>query len=312
MHVQSIRTIVLLTAAAVQFAAADTTPRDAIAELALRLNSRFVDEVVGPVDFDYAYVDKGTHAYPIEEVAAVHMRADVQLLPDGKTRRLRQIARDDTSDSVLWTLSPDRVDKKILKAKKNKRRGRDSAAQGDSAAAVRRDDPRPPQAERYAFTWPFAADSSRSGGQGPRWRFHGDRRGDAASFDLSGVDVEALMRRAERGQGPKARLGVAVSRPSKRGLKAVTRIDTEHSMAERRLMRLDLRELYATIPPGVYLAMEIEEIALKGRRARAKVRWGYSDRPQQHKSATLSLEQAAAGWRVVRAWDFIEGLAQGR
>ncbi|MEW6752372.1 MAG: hypothetical protein AB1505_15515 [Candidatus Latescibacterota bacterium] len=198
---------------------ADTaTPRNAVRELEMQVNSRFVTELLGPVDYDFVYYRQGTGAWALADVEALQR----------------------------WEASPDTVAATAAALDS----AEDVATRGGAAGA---DTSRPastgggPTGLARPEAYAFAPDTTR-----PELHTYlgplasgSDRRGDARRFDLSGLDVPALLRRplpAHLAALEGLTLGVRVCPPQTSAAPQVTAIATEHSLAERRLMRRDLRD----------------------------------------------------------------------
>ena len=88
------------------------------------------------------------------------------------------------------------------------------------------------------------------------------------------------------------------------------------SGAERRVMRLDLRDFYARLPTDVELKLQVEELREDGRQTVAQVRWWFLDGENktetEAQTARLALTQTADGWRIEQSWRFIEKVMASR
>ena len=173
---------------------------------------------------------------------------------------------------------------------------------------------------RETYLPPFVPQDRPAMGPSPvRLRFHSDRRGDPSSFDLSRVDLAALQ---QRPLPPNLRdiegVEVGVIRPSARPAEAsgVTRIEQEHGLDERRVMRLDLRDFYARLSAEVELKLQVEAWRENGRQTVAQVRWWFLDwrdgTETEAQTDRLVLTETADGWRIEQSWKFIEKVIASR
>lgn len=291
-----------------------------VAELERRLNSRLVDEIVGEVDYDFTYFHKGTHAYAIENVRRFQGEDKVRWDAASQTLVIRQETASDTAESAVLRLGPAGDAKQVLRTARQTRSTEAEAgvaALSDSAAAVA--DLMSSAAlrvPRSAHTRSFGGDSTRTyGGRAARLRHYGDGRGDISSFDLGGLNAAALQRRSRSANMRHIdglKLGVTLARPARSGMTRLTRIEQEHRLSRRRLMRLELRELYAAVPADALLDIKVRELKENGRQARVAVEWSYGDAPDLKRRATLKLRRAGDVWQVERAWDFIAALGAAR
>ncbi|MEW6751951.1 MAG: hypothetical protein AB1505_13385, partial [Candidatus Latescibacterota bacterium] len=111
-------------------------------------------------------------------------------------------------------------------------------------------------------------------------------------------------------------LGVRVCPPQTSAAPRVTQIATEHSLAERRLMRLDLRDFHARLSSNVELKLAVEDLREEGDTAVARVRWGFVDweagGATEARTQELRLTRVAGGWRIQQAWDFLSQVVASR
>ena len=345
------------------------TPQQAVTELGMQLNSRFVDALIGPVDYDFTYVQQGDGAYPLAALLDFQTaerqapRADTtgwrryEGIDSTKVAPTATAGSADTStrartavDSSNRPTSPTRavVDSADLQtgrpdASGTVRVGIDSSdfrprptggtelASDPAGEGIANPDPNPDlstaaraaeafRKARETYLPPFVPQDRPTVGASPvRLRFPGDRRGDPSSFDLSRVDRAVLQ---QRPLPPDLRdiegVEVGVIRPTGRPSKApgVTRIEQEHGLAERRVMRLDLRDFYARLSTEVELKLQVEEVQENGRQTVARVRWWFLDWKSQTETEArtdhLALTQTVDGWRIEQSWKFIEKVMASR
>ena len=276
----------LLLALPVQ--AKNDTPERTLQELEARLNSHFVDDLLGPVDYDFAYVHGGTQIYPLAALQAFQaqpVRAD-------SAGPSRQAHLDSTGRARQWS---------------DGMRPAQAADQPDTASTS--------LSLTGGLPLPFIPDDRPAlGDRPPRLRYRGDKAGDPTSFDLRGVNVAALQNRSKPTRLrdiEDVQVGIQIAPPAKERMPPITFIEDEHALAQRRLMRRDLRDYYADLPTGVYLNIEVDEIHNLRERATAKVRWHFTDQNSSEKT-TLHLRQTEEGWRIENAWNFLRKLTASR
>ncbi len=270
--------------------AKNDTPEGTLQELEARLNSHSVDDLLGPVDYEWVYVRGGTQIYPLAALQAFQ----VQPVRADSAGPSRQAHLDSTGHARQWSdgmrLAPSA--------------GRPDTASASASLSL-----------AGGLPLPFVPDDRPAlGTRPPRLRYRGDQAGDPTSFDLRGVNVAAVQNRSKPArlrdiEG--VQVGIQIAPPAQEYRPPITFIEDENALAQRRLMRRDLRDYYADLPTGVYLNIEVDEIRDHGDRATAKVHWHFTDQNSSEK-ATLHLRQTEEAWRIENAWNFIRALTASR
>jgi len=301
-------------------------PEEALRQFEHQLNSRCYDVLIGAVDYELVYTKQSTSAYPLTAVqeAQAHCKAKEndpnRFVPERDVKALHapvlskpSFATKANRDSTQTGREADANLELLL-----------TAVAGDTGKVAPSPDLPAAPLEAVAsvkarmYQPSFIPDSSRMvGPHPPKVRFYGDRAGDPLSFDLSGMDIERLLSRpfsrSFQGLGEVV-LGIRMVPPSTRNEgPEVTRMEEEHSLAERRGMRLALREYYGQTSAGVFLEMEVKELKVEGDRAIALVQWGFTDQKEMEKGEEqLVLVKTATGWKISRSWDFLEKVIASR
>lgn len=304
-------------------------PQDVVRDFANRFNNRWVDELVGPVDFEFVYFGQSNEAYPLAEVKAFQQAKRVEELPDGRTIFRPAAGAPDSVNAQPVVFDANGVQETTPLAgdsrQTNPATSRSGMAApdtlvppgGEIAPAVGRGTGAPQRGlSASVYTRPFVPDPRKAvGPRPPKVRYWGDRRGDPNSYDLSEVDVPALLSRPMPAYAARMggmQLGVALPQPTEQELPAVTQIEKEYSLAQRRVMRLDLQEIYSRIPSGAFLEIEVTGVESKGPEATAQVTWAFTDQSENKTTSSLVLRETAEGWRVERAWEFIQQVISSR
>ena len=324
--------VCILTIALHAAAWADTSsPERAIHQLEDQLNGRQLDALMGPIDYELVYVGSSPHAYPLESLHNAQQRKRQLDAQSGREELTGRFSRDwqpvlvkeininetgpvDVQGRPLDNIAApsdssvvpdrDRTKKEIKKGD----RGRDRAA-----GKLSTDRGRVRAKSRTKHISVVAHPDKAVGPNPPKVRFYKDRAGDPHSFDLVDMNVNALVNRKlpKRYRDRGMKLGVMLAPPSKYEGPKVSRIEQEHSLAKRRVMRLRLREIWQDIPVGVYLSIQIDELETNEDQAMAQVTWSFTDQ-EESQTSSLDLQQAETGWQVERGWDFIQELAAAR
>lgn len=296
MTIKGIFTLCLMLGTAPSLWAGSASPGETLQELEMQLNSRSVTALVGNVDFDFLFAREGVHTSSLETVQRqqrgelVAVKADsIRALEAELASLEQQVAREGKA-------------------------GVDTARMAGIAQRLQR-------FEGGVAVKSFVADTTNPELQSylRLLRTANDRRGDPKGFDLSAVDVGALERhpRPKRLQDREdVVLCVQVARPAPIAAPIVTQIAEERPLAERRVMRLDLRTFYTDWSPDTYWDLEIEVIEVKGDAATARISWSFSDQPDGRmngkQKGRLALRKTPDGWKIEQCWGFLEKVMASR